>query len=193
VKARILVSAVLVSGGWLAACSKPAAESSESARKIELAEPAAGPDAAVVSDLEARQPVTAAVVRRVERTRVAEAPVVPASPDPMADMDMPAPRVTSTSASTTAEAPPVADLARAPEAPAVGFGGGIGHGLGSFELPAPAPQSLSGGGNRGPMILIRGGLGGIDDKCDTRGGHRGGIAINRLSPGFGGTMRGGIR
>jgi hypothetical protein len=46
--------------------------------------------------------------------------------------------------------------------------------------------------SRGP-IMIRGGMGGIDDKCDTRGGHRGGISINRNAPSFGGYPRGGSR
>lgn len=195
VRVRILVAAAVVSGGWLAACSKPAqpaderarAQASENARQIRLAEPP-GSDGAVVSDLEARHPLKPVLVRRtspkqaIQATSIVESPSVAPAP----------PHVMSTTETSMAEAPRVAGLSRAPEAAATGFGGSIGHGLGAFEAPAPASQSL-GSGSRGPTILIRGGMGGIDDKCDLRGGHRGGISINRSAPAFGGYSRGGIR
>jgi hypothetical protein len=55
------------------------------------------------------------------------------------------------------------------------------------------------GGSHGPAIIIRGGMGGVDDKCDIRPRGLGGIAINRIAPplvgrgGSGGFTRGGIR
>ena len=178
---RILIAAVAVSGGWLGACSKPAPAgplAAENARQIRLADPAP-PDSAVVSSLEANQPLKAAPVRRI--TRAVQARSAPAAPDRAADLAPPAPHVMS----SMAEPAVVADLTPAPEARATGFGGAIGHGLGSFHAPAPGPQTLAGGGSRGPGILIRGGMGGIDDKCDIRGGHRGGTAVNRIAPAFG--------
>ena len=193
VRARILIAAAVVTGGWLAACSKPASPGgSGSDRQIQLAEPPSS-EGAVVSDLESNHAVKPTLVpvtgharteprAQAHRTAVAvEMAVAPAQP-----------HIMSTTASSIAEAPPIASLSPAPEAAATGFGGAIGHGLGTFEAPAPGTQSLS-GGSRGPMILIRGGMGGIDDKCDLRGGHRGGIAINRSSPMFGSYPRGGIR
>lgn len=186
-KLRILIAAARHDGGWLAACSKPAADQGTD-RQIRLAEPPSA-DSAVVSTLEAPNALKPVLVRRP-----APAPTRPAAqPSPVVDLAVPAPHVTSSMAASVVETSALPELAAAPEAPALGFGGSIGHGLGAVELPAAAPQSLAGagGGNRGPMILIRGGMGGIDDKCDLRGQHRPGIAINRIAPAFG--PRGGIR
>jgi len=190
VKVAILFAASVVTVGWLAACSKPASQASETAdaRQIRLAEPPPA-DSAVVSSLEAHQPlkpvlvqrgaVAALPVRVSARTRALELPAAP-------------PHMMRMTTSAVAEVPAAADLSAAPEAKAIGFGGQIGHGLGAFQVPASEPENLSGGASRGGMILIRGGMGGVDDKCDLRGGHRGGIAINRMTP-FGGSPRGGIR
>ncbi len=77
-----------------------------------------------------------------------------------------------------------------------------------LEVPLPAPQgpaaaggsesgngemgSYPGGGSRGPMILIRGGMGTDRDDCKIHG-MGGGIAINRLAPSFGRTSGGSAR
>lgn len=196
-RVRILIVAAIVTSGGLGACSKPADRSAGpgAGRQIQLAEPPSS-DSAVVSSIEARQPLKPSLVRRgsaAPGSRVSQAPSMTIAPiaGGAADFVPAAPRVMSTTSSPAAEVTPAPALSPAPEAPEVGFGGSIGHGLGSFQLPANEPQSLSGG--RGPMILIRGGMGAVDDKCDLRGGHRGGIAINRSSPGLGGLPRGGIR
>lgn len=76
--------------------------------------------------------------------------------------------------------------------------------MGETSLPAlrgPAPGgvadsapgntgSYGGGGSRGPMILIRGGMGGARDDCKIHGLGGlggGGIAVNRLGPPIRGT------
>jgi hypothetical protein len=175
---------------WLAACSKPATQAGRHAgqdgRQIRLAEPAPA-DRAVGSDLEAHQPAKPILVRRAGPARAAPSQAVRVA----AEVAEPQPSVMNMTASSMAEPLPAAGLSPAPEAKAIGFGGSIGHGLGSFSLPANDAQTLS-GGTQGPMIMIRGGMGGVDDKCDTRGAHRGGIAINRMTP-FGSDRRGGIR
>ncbi len=189
-RVRILIAAVVVTSGGLVACSKPATPGTNAtpARQIELAQPPLT-DGAVVSDLEARQAIKRVLVRSTSPTPAVRAISIAESPD----IAPAPPHSMSTTATSMAEAPVVAGLARAPEAPAAGFGGSIGHGLGAFEAPAPASQSLGGGSSRGPMILVRGGLGSVDDKCDLRGQHRPGLAINRSAPAFGGSPRGGIR
>ncbi len=192
-RVRILISAAVVTGGWLAACSKPASQTAQGgSRQIQLAEPSS-PDSAVVSDLESHHALQPVLVRHTDHARAEPGQQAFQTRAAVVAAQVPEPHVMIMTASPGAEAPLAAGPSAAPEARATGFGGPIGHGLGSFQLPPPEPQSLSGGGNRGPMILIRGGMGGIDDKCDTRTGHRGGIAINRLSPAFGGNPRGGIR
>ena len=81
---------------------------------------------------------------------------------------------------------PVEILAAAPvpEAmPPMGLGiDGSSHrgGTGAGESP---PRGWRGG------VIIRGGVGGIDDDCDIRHPHRGPIAVHSLAPSF----RGGIR
>ena len=193
-RVRILIAAAIVTGGWLAACSKPTASRGEStassgARQIRLAEPAVV-DSAVVSDIEAgrARKVTAVAHHGPTRKGSPAALMAAAMPQMMGGMTR-----------SEALSPRSLDLAAAPPAP---------------TLPTPAPvvaaQSSAGtmtmsrayqppggfipsDGNYGPMVLIRGGTGGIDDKCDLRGGHRPGQAVNRSAPSFGGYPRGGIR
>jgi hypothetical protein len=189
VRVRILIAAAVVTGGWLAACSKPAPEVSGSARQIRLAEPPAS-DSAIVSNLEANKAVKATLVRRsappsaepVERAPGAAAPVEVGAASDVAATPVPEMRMTT---SLVAKAPLLEGMRPMPVIPLIGSGHDERMGRGRDEPGFQSDRS------RGPMILIRGGMGGVDDKCDLRGGHRGGIAINRSAPSFGGYPRGG--
>ncbi|HEU5220222.1 MAG TPA: hypothetical protein VFU23_16290, partial [Gemmatimonadales bacterium] len=66
---RILIGAAIVTGGWLSACSRPAPGTAAADRQIQLAQPAATSDTAVVSDIEAGRPakVATAVHRQPAR------------------------------------------------------------------------------------------------------------------------------
>ena len=190
---RIFVAGVLAAG--LAACSGPAPDRSAGteARQIRLAEPAAR-DSAVVSEIEAPQALKPVPVRRVVRAAPAPAAAEPTH-DHVAMMAAEAPRVTSSMASSAEPVLELPGLSPAPSAPAASAPALI---VGTQATAVSIhgdyrPSVPTVGGNRGPMILIRGGMGGVDDKCDLRGQHRGGIAINRSAPAFGGGMRGGIR
>ncbi|HEV8151213.1 MAG TPA: hypothetical protein VGP61_13605 [Gemmatimonadales bacterium] len=85
---------------------------------------------------------------------------------------------------------PIPSASPAPAAPVApaeeGWQAGTYHGH-----QVEAGGSSAGSSPRGPGILIRGGMGGTDDKCDLRPrSWRGGIAINRSAPSFGGYPQG---
>ncbi len=166
-----LLISVAVGGAWLAACSKPAPESSAS-RDIRLATPASA-GAPTVSTLESGNTRLAPPAPRVRRADPAPEPVLERKLPVVAEVGLP--KVVS------AVSPANASLAEAPD-----------H-LPMAAMPAAAmPEEDHGSGSarvvddayrHGGTIMIRGGLGGIDDKCDLRPrGYRGGIAINRMTP-----------
>ena len=193
----------LAAGLLLAACSDaPAPEASRSpdspTRQIELAVPAPI-DSSVASDLEVGRS-TKVPVRRVAALRAVESPK--AAPAPLGELAAPVTRVSLPAVVSTEVLQPVAvPTAPAPaEAPPSAGGLGSGrermiHAMSQGDGLGMEPGSTGGG----PTIMIRGGMGGVHDKCDLRprGFAGGGIAINRLAPGLGsygrGPQRGGIR
>lgn len=199
---RILIAAAIVTSGWLGACSKPTTEqetpaSSESARQIQLAEPART-DGAVVSDLEAgrvTEPVLVVSKRATTTARAARR----AAPAPVQAL-VPETHVHTMSTTMTPVPEPVLRLASAPAAPAFGVARAAdGSGQAAPESTA-LPGMLPGITTRGTGIIIRGGMGRIDDDCDEHNlrGRTGGTAVNRLTPPIGGgnvrtSFRGGIR
>ena len=169
-RARILIAALLVTGIWAIARSRPAPTARpEAARQIKLVDEAS-PVAPVVSALEAGRPTELAPARRIA-ARVPgprEAAPVPVS--------QPAPSLIPEihpSVSSTTEAMDHMAMASmpAPVAPAQGTGT-----LASNSSESHWPMGNDHG--RDPAIIIRGGMGGARDDCDL---HRrgGGIAINR--------------
>lgn len=195
------ISAALMIGAWLGACSEPSSRSASSPapgvsggiRDVRLAE-LPGPGAAVASDLEAGRPVTSIATtspRRVRSPRTAAAVVEELVAVPAV---LPA---AETAVELSLTAVPIPDTHTIYLAP-----------TGEMEQATPvnvAPGPRPGGephighdygGSRGPSIIIRGGMGGVDDKCDLRPRGFIGIAINRSAPSFGGRgaiARGGIR
>jgi hypothetical protein len=185
VRKDTLALAAILSGAVLAACSSSSdGKEPLPQRRILFAEPAS-PGGAVASELEARRPAKAKT----------PAPTAPRTRDSAVVAISPAPTLRLTTTSTAASLNP---LAMEPM-PAVGNGPMAPAAAGDDGMYAGMRDGNSGGhatgGNRGPVIIIRGGLGGPEDKCDLRPRMwRGGIAINRTVPGFsGGYGRGGPR
>ena len=195
----------LLAAGWLAACSttpdtQSTTDQGTASRQIELAVPAPV-DGGVASDLEvgrsAGVPVRAVpALRRTQTPKVAPAPLTELA----APVSALSPVVTTPSdAALDLVAVPVAQPQPEPETT-----GGLGSGRDQMihamhqgdGMGADPGHSGTGGG---PTIILRGGMGGVHDKCDLRprGFAGGGIAINRLAPGLGsygrGPVRGGIR
>jgi hypothetical protein len=182
-----LIAAGLMTAGFVA-CSKPSpTDQAKSSRQILL--PKALPlDAAVASDLETGRPVklkqaTSPVSARVPvKTQampiVARAQLMSVPASPIAETERPLELIPAPSASAVPQASTVGEEWQA----------GTYHG---HQVDAGGGGSGVGGSPRGPGIIIRGGLGGVDDKCDLRPrGWRGGIAINRSVPSFGGYPQG---
>jgi hypothetical protein len=205
VRVTFLIAATVITAGWLGACSKPssrnaqkvAPRNTESARHITLPGESSSDDA-VASDLEARRPVKLkqeAPRSQQDRNATAASPLVEGlltAAVPVHVMSMPARSTVAAEqpldlvpvpVSQAAAAEPSAGDAVPAEGSTTGYHGHEGYGGGY--------HGSSYGGNSGPAIIIRGGLGGTDDKCDLRPrGYRGGIAINRMAPAFGGYGRG---
>jgi hypothetical protein len=185
---RILIgpAAIAILGGWLAACSKPASERGQAARDIGL--PAAPvSEAPIVSTLEAGTAATSVpVLQPAHRAPALVKAVTHQMAEVPARIDQPelaVPRV------LTAQSSAGMSLTAAPEHVPMEIEAEWERNSkgdeGAYPLPTPGPSH----GN--PTIIIRGGPGGIEDKCDLRPrGGRGGIAINRNAPSFG---RDGIR
>ena len=198
------IATALMMGAWLGACSEPASRTAGrsgsdhpgDARDARLAEPAT-PEAPVASDLEiGRRESVIALPHHVHPPRLAElgvkalvvVPRVVAGTQEVAEQQLEAVPLPEIQSHTIYLAP-----------------------TGEMEGPSPvhvtAGPSLGGepligrdyGGSRGPSIIIRGGMGGVDDKCDLRPHGAGGIAINRSVPPIGGgngrgwSPRGGLR
>ena len=177
-RARILIAALLVTGIWALARSKPGQDARpvQPTRQIKLVDEGSA-NLPVVSALEAGRPAELAPARRT---------ISPAaSPDKAAGVARA--QVTATelipevrpAISSTTEAMHHMAMAPLPVAPAPGPGT-----LASSGDFASRPMPVEHG--RDPAIIIRGGMGGARDDCDLhrRGGY--GIAINRSAPMLGG-------
>jgi hypothetical protein len=196
VNQRILMAAALSAGISVVACSRPSSQNdpalgSPESRQIELVG-APGSDAPLASDLETKRSSKA---RAPSAPRVAAAAAAAGQPDatPTHDHAMSAvaisPRVGTT---TSVIADPDRDLARAPvpSAPSIlvstSFGAAaVSGGPSAGTEPDAGPGPI----HRGPTILIRGGMGGPHDDCKIHGTSPG-LAINRMTPGFGNEVRG---
>jgi len=191
VRAPFLITAALLTGFWVSACSKPGnridkngnRDGTGATRDILLVD-APRSESTVVSDLEARHLPKPVLVRRAEPKKSAVQKT--SSTQPTADHDHAtagqAAVVPALSQTTSALADRPMTLASVPMSVTTSHGEGrrsIGDDL------APWPE----GGTRGPGIIIRGGRGGIDDDCDLhRPGARrpGGVAVNDRMPSIGG-------
>ena len=165
-----LLISVAVGGAWLVGCSRPAPETAAS-RDIRL--PASAAAAPTVSNLEAGKTKLAPPAPRANRAAPAPEPVLERKVPVVAEVGLPkvVPAVSPATTSLT-EAPDHMPMASMPVAAAAEED----HGSGSARVVDDAYR-------HGGTIMIRGGLGGIDDKCDLRPrGYRGGIAINRMTP-----------
>lgn len=174
---RTLIGTAAITIGWLAACSKPAPQTAKTTRDLSLPAPA-GSDAPLVSTLEAGQPVAPITTHQpAHRAAPAAAPV-----HQMADVSpavesapMALPQILPVTGSTSLA------LTSAEHLPGAATFDGESDGTGI--LPG---DYTAGTHHRDPVIIIRGGLGTPDDKCDLRPrGGRGGTAVNRSAPSFG--------
>ena len=168
---KSLLISIAVGGAWLVGCSKPAPESAAS-RDIRMPAPASA-DAPTVSTLEAGKTRLATPAPHAPRAAPAAEPVLERKAPVVAEVGLPkvVPAVGPATTSLT-EAPDHMPMASMPMAAAAEED----HGSGSARVVDDAYR-------HGGTIMIRGGLGGIDDKCDLRPrGYRGGIAINRMTP-----------
>ncbi|MEO8449479.1 MAG: hypothetical protein ABI647_06805 [Gemmatimonadota bacterium] len=149
----------------------------------------------MVSELEAGQALKPALLRGAARTKDAPRPAVtPAAQLVTAEAPELSPVAPTLSRTTSLSAESAHVLAMAPAPTAVvpaaaiqplGIDGRSWRSGGGYQTEQPE----AGGLNRGPAIIIRGGRGGVDDRCDIHG-HGAGVAINRVTPGF---PRAGIR
>lgn len=165
--------------GLAAACSSPQPVSKPAERDLHLGV-SPSRDSGIVSDLEvgrAPKPQAETALHSNARVRLAVAALAAES--------APAPKLAAMTTSMALvepshlfqDAPEPIEILVAGPAPAGGSDlGGIGLQRGDF------------GGSRNHGIIIRGGMGGIDDDCDIRHPHSSPIAIHSLAPSF----RGGI-
>jgi len=206
VKERLALTLATGLGVLAVACSKPietAGKEGQTSRDIRLIEEPAAPG--TVSNLEAGRVNPPTVLPEARKPSPSSRATI-ASPAPapqpaalMADVQPESTLRVITQTNLPAPAPLVDVPLPAPQGPAP---------LGASEAGlGDMGNSGSGGGSRGPMILIRGGMGTDRDDCKIHGmgglgglGAGGGIAINRMAPSFrpggGGSARpmgGGIR
>lgn len=166
-RTRILSAAVVVITVCVA-CSGPAGETSQAAidrqqlqaaAPVELAitRPATG--VPVVSEIEAARPAPEPIVRRTRRERSTARPEAPPAAE-AATPQAPPPEITL-AAGGIAGLAPVRDAVAAPRTPdsvpAAEDGGHV-HG---GEMDGARPE----GEGRGPIVIIRGGRGGLNDPC----------------------------
>jgi len=181
VRGRILIAALLATGVWAVARSKPShnAQPVQPARKIQLVDGGRS-DLPVVSDLEAGQSRLALVRKPVPRAvRSPEKAAAGVAAAEAVSTEL-VPEVRPTISSTT-EALHHMAMAPLPVAPAPGLGTLASSG--DFDRRATPVEH-----SRDPAIIIRGGMGGARDNCDLhrRGAGGYGIAINRSAPMLGG-------
>lgn len=180
------IRTLLVAVGGLAACSSPQPAPPAAARDLQLGTSPVR-DTAVVSALESGRPLPK------PRTVPPAGHAAPANVAVLVADRAPAPKLALAS-TTTALAEPTHDFKDAPEpievlvatgpgpetAPGLGISSGYlrgGSGQGGW-----APAGRRGG------VIIRGGVGGVDDDCDIRHPRSSPIAIHSVAPNF----RGGI-
>ena len=174
--ARVLLLGAAVVAGWLAARSKAEPNTPETGREIRL--PPSTASQPLVSNLEAgkRDLPAAAAQPKASKTR---------SPEPR-----PEPRSSATLDQAIAVAPQVVP---APHASMSVTGAMETMPTAKEQLPAAVETSAPAANSRDPYheplvpwreptILIRGGMGGVDDKCDLHRRRGAGAAINRLAP-----------
>ena len=169
-KVRPMISAVLLAGASAAACSGPEPSAEAPQRDLLMAIPS-GADAGPVSALESG--------------RVPPPPLAPATRN---TSPRPSPKTDSFSLAQAVEAPLVAQVRTV-----AASGTEVPTGL----VEVPSARSPEPGGpisaqdiareretSRGPMILIRGGMGSPHDDCKIHGtaSRGGGILVNRLAP-----------
>jgi hypothetical protein len=182
---RVLIGTATIVIGWLAACSKPAPETGKSGRDLSLPTPAAS-EAPLVSTLEAGQTATRVPLLQPSHRasppasmehQMAEVPARIKTPDVTVPQVAPALSSTGLSLASAPEHLPM-DIEAEWQRNAKG------QDEGAYPLPTPGPSHHFSG------IILRGGPGAIDDKCDLRPrGGRGGTAVNRSAPSFGQGIR----
>jgi hypothetical protein len=176
------ISPILAGAALLAvACSRPSdsARDQEAHRDIRLIEEPSA-DKQTVSDLEAGKPAPRVALPEA-RTRSPNPPAAEPAPAPSHDhaamMAALEPEATMKVVTTTE---PPASMSE-PSMPFI-------PGAVLDSTPAHWNYGGGGGGNRGPMILIRGGMGTERDDCKVHGVGGlgglggGGIAVNRVTP-----------
>ena len=176
------ISPVFLGAALLAvACSKPSdsVKDQESRRDVRLIEEPST-DKQTVSDLEAGKPPHAPLPEARSRSAnlPAAEPVAAPAPNHAAMMAELEPEATMKVVTTIETPAPVSETS-------LPFIRGAG-----MQADSTPEHWNYGGGSRGPMILIRGGMGTDRDDCKIHG--MGGIAINRITPpvrGAGGNRR----
>jgi hypothetical protein len=181
-----ILTAAIMTGVWAAACSKPAGEEASGsglrATPVVVTPPS---EIALTSDLEAGN-AGLALVRPVVQKKAGSLPVRAAGGNAHVS------KINDNTAAALAALVPTASTAATeesrqlsapgamPQAHALGTGRGAGGDLGEAD-------------GRGPMIIIRGGPGTLNDPCDLHGRGGGtGIAINSRMPALmGGRIGGG--
>ena len=194
---RVQHLTIVVVGALVVACSKPSTESGEPAVAPTITAQTPMAEQPLVSALEAGQKSELTLVRPAEKKPLQQVAVkgkgdVPGetpggAPQPSIDLGEITPSVTTASQAPSADAPMDMAMAPVPSGPAVG---GEGSGAGSVgQEPTLIPERGMGGPG---TIIIRGGMGGIDDDCkrhpngaSTPGYPGGGIAINNRMPTLG--------
>ncbi|MCC7132526.1 MAG: hypothetical protein IT352_07775 [Gemmatimonadales bacterium] len=187
-RSPVLPVASLVVGGVLAACSgsvpndTPATTPPRDVRMVE----APVPEEARVSPLEAGLTVKAAPRARPEAASHQHHATAAA----VAAVLEPAPTVSETSM-PAAELVPAPVPAEPADEPVVLVGRGVEP---SYDA-GPGFALAAASGRRDPVIIIRGGRGGVDDDCDIHrpGARRLPLAINQVAPPRMAFPRGGIR
>lgn len=196
--ARFQSLSIVLVGAVAVACSKPSAERPATENQTTgtespaLATPGAAVDQPLTSALEAGQRTELTLVRPAERkppqpvltNGKGDAPGAQAhatAHNPTIDLGEVTPNVMASTAASTSDAPLAPALGAVPHGPALGSeGSGAGHAPGTRD-PVFYPDHGT--------ILIRGGMGGIDDDCKNhpQGYPAGGIAINSRMPQVGST------
>lgn len=189
-RAPVFAFVALLVGGVFSACSAPVPDDTPAAlppRDVRLVEPTIL-EPAGVSALEAGQLAAGPQSRPVATPHEHHHP----SPDPalVAEVLEPAPTV-----SETAVLAPELVPAPAPSEPAEEPVLLVGRGVEPSYEAGPGFGLASGSTRRDPVIIIRGGRGGVDDDCDLHrpGARRIPMAINQVAPPRMSFPRGGIR
>jgi hypothetical protein len=192
-RVRTLLGAAAIISGSLTACSKPVTDRGRAGRDLDLAAPPAA-DTAVVSAIEAGKTVPPSPINQTahrasassaslaHRMAKGEQPVMTV-PQALPMLSSPTLNLVTAPEQVPGASAPAAQPEAATQSGMSDNGNGY-QGLGAHRGGEPVPH-------RDPIIILRGGMGGIDDRCDLRPrGGRGGILINRLNPPMG---PGGIR